>query len=82
VLLRLLFLLLLAFLLLYLIKGYRTRSRRSRHPPLRAADDMAFDPQCQSYVPKGEAIEAGGQYFCSRECAERYLADRRNDARS
>jgi hypothetical protein len=78
VLLRLLFLVLLAVLLLYVIKGYLTRSRHSSQlPPLRDGDDMALDPQCQSYVPKGESIEAGGKYFCSKECAERYLADRR-----
>ena len=77
-LLRLLFLVLLAVLLLYVIKGHLMRSRRSsQFPPLRDGDDMAFDPQCQSYVPKGESVETGGEYFCSKECAERYLADRR-----
>jgi hypothetical protein len=77
VLLRLLFLLLLACLLLYLVT-YLMRSRRSPEPRRNAdADDMALDPQCQSYIPKGEAVEGGGKYFCSKECAERYLADAR-----
>jgi hypothetical protein len=76
-LLRLLFFVLLVFLLLSLIKSYLVRSRRrSRRAPLNDAEDMTLDPQCKSYVPKRDAIEAGGNYFCSRECAQRYLADR------
>jgi hypothetical protein len=72
-LLRLFFFVLLIFLLLLLIKSYLGRSRSGPRvaPP---DDEMALDPQCQSYVPKREAIEVGGNYFCSRECAERYLA--------
>jgi hypothetical protein len=73
-LLRLFFFVLLCFLLLWVIRTYLTGSRRrSRGAPFH--DEMALDPQCQSYVPKGDAIEVAGHYFCSRECAERYLAD-------
>ena len=77
-LLRLLFLVLLVFLLLLLIKSYLARARGgSRRSAPDDGEEMALDPQCQSYLPKGEAIEAGGNYFCSRECAERFLADQR-----
>ena len=77
-LLRLLFFVLLVFVLLSVIKGYLARSRGgSRRAPPNDAEETAIDPQCLSYVPKREAVEAGGNYFCSRECAERYLADRR-----
>jgi hypothetical protein len=73
--LRLLFFVLLVFLLLSLIKSYRRGSRAgSRRSPLNDAEDLALDPQCKSYVPKRDAIEAGGSYFCSRECAQVYLA--------
>jgi YHS domain-containing protein len=77
-LLRLLFFVLLVFLLLALIKGYLARSRGAarRRPPI-DAEEMAMDPQCQSYVPKRDAIEAGGNFFCSRECAQRFLAGQR-----
>lgn len=76
--LRLLFFVLLVFVLLLLIKSYLVRSRGgSRRPAPDDGEEMAMDPQCQSYVPKREAIEAGGNYFCSRECAERFLADQR-----
>jgi len=73
-----LFLVLLVFLLLLLIKSYLARARGgSRRSAPDDGEEMALDPQCQSYLPKGEAIEAGGNYFCSRECAERFLADQR-----
>jgi hypothetical protein len=71
-LLRLFVFVLVIFLLLFLVKNYLARSRgRSRVE--RPDDEMALDPQCQTYVPKRDAIEASGNYFCSRECAERYL---------
>jgi hypothetical protein len=70
---RLFFFVLLVFLVLLLLKSHLARSR-GRHRRVPADDDMALDPQCQSYVPKREAIERAGNYFCSRECAERYLA--------
>ncbi|MBI2997214.1 MAG: hypothetical protein HYY46_01950 [Deltaproteobacteria bacterium] len=35
---------------------------------------MVLDPQCQSYLPKGSAIHRGGHYFCSEECARRFLS--------
>jgi hypothetical protein len=74
-LLRLLFFVLLVFLLISLLKSYLARGRgRPGRSSLNDSQDMVLDPQCQSYVPKRDAVEAGGNYFCSRECAERYLA--------
>ncbi|MEK6562360.1 MAG: hypothetical protein AABZ59_04185 [Candidatus Binatota bacterium] len=35
---------------------------------------MVLDPQCRSYLAKGEAILRSGRYFCSDECAKVYLA--------
>jgi YHS domain-containing protein len=40
----------------------------------RKVDEMVFDPQCQTYLPKGEAIRQDGNYFCSRECAKLFLS--------
>lgn len=40
-------------------------------------EDMVLDPQCRSYLPKSEAVAQSGQYFCSRECARRYLSSQR-----
>ncbi|MGH7853726.1 MAG: PP0621 family protein [Candidatus Binatia bacterium] len=36
-------------------------------------EDMVLDPQCQSYIPKSNAVAQSGRYFCSRECAQLYL---------
>jgi hypothetical protein len=38
------------------------------------AEDMVFDPQCKSYVPRSDAVIQSGRYFCSRECARQYLS--------
>jgi len=45
----------------------------SRERPEKA-EEMVLDPQCRSYLPKGEAIPRGGHYFCSEECAIAYLS--------
>jgi len=65
--------------LLYLaIKAYRlgqkNDKRRERFPDASAGDEMVLDPQCQTYVPKGEAFWQQGKYFCSRECARLFLS--------
>ena len=40
------------------------------------ATEMVQDPNCQTFVPKTEAVRqsVGGRelYFCSRKCAEEY----------
>jgi uncharacterized protein len=36
-------------------------------------EEMVLDPQCQSYIPKSDAVTQSGRYFCSRECARLYL---------
>ncbi|MGE5215564.1 MAG: PP0621 family protein [Chloroflexota bacterium] len=36
------------------------------------AEEMVFDPQCQSYIPKSGALTQSGKYFCSQECARLY----------
>lgn len=51
----------------------RRRNLRNRYGS-READEMVLDPQCKSYLPKGEAIQRNGQYFCSEECARLYLS--------
>ena len=78
VLLRLLLLFALAYLFFSLLKLYLSSRRRQRNLRPRGdtarAEEMVLDPQCQSYLPKGEAIFRGGHYFCSEQCARLYLA--------
>ena len=44
-------------------------------------EELVQDPQCQTYLPKGDALRAriNGQevYFCSEKCRDEYLAGRK-----
>ena len=75
-LLRLIFIVLALYVVLSILRTYLVGSRgsRNRRPAERVSEDMVQDPQCLSYVPKGDAIEQAGKYFCSEACARLYLA--------
>jgi YHS domain-containing protein len=48
--------------------------RRQSGPP----DELVKDPMCQTYVVRSRAVSrssAPGIYFCSADCARRYLAE-------
>lgn len=66
------------FLVLYVIflalrSALRSRTLRSGKANELAGEEMVLDPQCRSYLPKSEAFTQSGNYFCSRECAQKYL---------
>jgi Prokaryotic metallothionein len=72
--------LILIFLICYILfSALRTRSngrkvRAAKRPNFAGdSEEMVLDPQCRSYVPRSEAIEKSGRYFCSEECARLYL---------
>ena len=74
---RLLVFLVLAYCFFRLLNLFlvRSRQRQNDHSDVhrKKAEEMILDPQCQSYLPKGDAIFRGGHYFCSEECAKLYL---------
>lgn len=75
-LLRLIFFLLIFWVVLSAIKSLIVRRKQRTHPPeTRRTDgeEMVLDPQCHSYIPKSAAVLKSGQYFCSQECARLYL---------
>jgi hypothetical protein len=77
-LLRLIVVFFLLYLLYLLLRSYRA-TRNSNSPPPRGRsprdeEELVFDPQCQSYVPKKDAIARGDNFFCSEECAKLYLS--------
>ena len=74
-LLRLIFLLIVGYIVVSAIKAHFAR-RRGVGPDAVSGqgEEMVLDPQCQSYVPKREAIFQEGNYFCSRECANLFLS--------
>jgi len=72
-LLRLVFL----FIIIYIVySALKPLLRRGQKPtnPTQLGEQMVLDPQCQTYVPISEAVARRGKYFCSEECAQRYLA--------
>jgi uncharacterized protein len=77
-LLRLLLFCLFLYVLYLAIKTYRLGRKndnpRERSPDASTGDEMVLDPQCQTYIPKGEALWQEGKYFCSRECARLFLS--------
>jgi hypothetical protein len=77
-LLRLLFLFLLAYIFILLLRAYMKRQRSGSPIGQRSrsveTEEMVLDPQCQSYVPKSEALLQEGNYFCSQDCARLFLS--------
>lgn len=74
---RLLFLCLIICIGFFLLRAFLTNRRQRSKEFDRAqpnGEEMVLDPQCGSYLPRGEAIVQEGRYFCSRECAKLYLS--------
>lgn len=73
-LLRLLLLFLICYVVLLALKSLRARKRANSGDASPRGEQMVLDPQCQTYIPKSEALVRGGEFFCSEECARRFLA--------
>ena len=75
-LLRLLYIVLIAYIVIFVIKAYLARPKSGKRGASKdpAGEEMVLDPQCQVYVPKKDAFLQAGNYFCSRECAKLYLS--------
>jgi hypothetical protein len=75
-LLRLIVLFLICCVVITLLRSLIGRGKGAASSRLKSKPDgeeMVLDPQCQSYIPKSIAIAQSGRYFCSQECARRYL---------
>ncbi len=75
--LRLLILFLFLYLLLLLVYSVISRGKKGGGGQGGASspgEEMVLDPQCQSYIPKGDALFQQGQYFCSEECARNFFS--------
>ena len=70
--------------------GYRivTMFRRMKSQEVKAyrvdetpkGEDLVQDPFCKTYVPKSQAyaeIDGKPHYFCSKECFEKYLTEKK-----
>lgn len=76
-LLRLLILALVLWIIVAALRAYfkagHSRLSKRRDPHSLEGEDMVLDPQCQSYIPKGDALFQNGNYFCSQKCAALHL---------
>ena len=64
-------------IIIYIVySALKTLLRRGQKPTntTQLGEQMVLDPQCQTYVPISDAVARQGKYFCSEECAQRYLA--------
>jgi hypothetical protein len=73
-LLRLLLFILIGYIVFLALKSLVARKRGRSGAAGQIGEHMVLDPQCNTYIPKSEAIARGGEFFCSEECARLYLA--------
>jgi len=63
------------------LPGKGNSNRNVPRPKTRQGEDMVQDPQCGTYVPRGDAVEktVGGKkyYFCSTRCRDEFVAKKR-----
>jgi uncharacterized protein len=66
------------FVIFYVVfTALKSRFLGGRSKPAQRSDEgepMVLDPQCQTYVPKSDALVRDGRYFCSEECARLFLS--------
>jgi uncharacterized protein len=72
--LRLLLLFVICYIVYLALKSLIAGKRAKADDAAKAGEPMVLDPQCQTYVPKSDAVARQGKFFCSEECARRYLA--------
>jgi YHS domain-containing protein len=82
---RLIFFTLLAWIASrFLIKVFRAAAPKSpgptQVPPQEAArsisERLVRDPVCGLALPESRALQHGGEFFCSTECRDRFIAER------
>ena len=73
-LLRLLLLFIIVYRVFLALKSLIVRNKAKTGDASQLGEQMVLDPQCQTYVPRSAAVARAGKFFCSEECARRYLA--------
>ena len=58
-----------------------------RNPPREIQDEMVQDPVCKVYLPKRQAVVHTGsrgeiRYFCSTQCRERFIKEKKRRSSS
>ena len=73
-LLRLLLLFAICCIIFFAVKTLLFGKKARAADGAKLGEPMVLDPQCQTYVPRTDALERQGKFFCSEECAQKYLA--------
>jgi len=71
--LRLLLLFVICYIVILALKSLTAGKKAKSDDAVKIGEQMVLDPQCQTYVPKSDAVARQGKFFCSEECARRYL---------
>ena len=66
---RLLLIIAIAVVVYLLIRAYRKQVPRQDKP---VAEDMVRCAHCGVHLPKGESVQADGQFFCGTEHRDAY----------
>ena len=80
---RLIYYAILAYVVYAVYKFFQNlgRPRGTPRPKPRASEEMVKDESCDTYIPREEALREviGGReyFFCSRECRNKYLDQRK-----
>jgi uncharacterized protein len=72
--LRLLLLFVICYIVVLALKSLTAGKKSKSDAAAKIGEPMVLDPQCQTYVPMSDAVARQGKFFCSEECARRYLA--------
>lgn len=62
-----------AALVYLLIKSYRRKGAQQDRNVASDAEDMVLCAKCGVHLPKGESVQAQGQFFCSAAHRDAYL---------
>lgn len=85
---RLVFYLLIAYLVYLIIRFIAGPVRRSRpqRPPRRLSGTMVKDEVCNTYLPREDAIRESidgmDHFFCSSECRDKFLQQKKEKDRA
>ncbi len=72
-LLRLLLIIVIVYIVFLALKKLTVGKSAQNGDSAKLGEAMVLDPQCETYLPKSAALARQGKYFCSEECARRYL---------
>jgi len=78
---------LLAYIIFKFIRLYQTLIKKSKAPPQQKqiSGIMVKDEVCNTYLPKEDAIkeivEGKEYFFCSKECRQKFLEERKQQHR-